>query len=347
MRCLEDERSKRYQNVTELRLALEDALHHYGPATRTSSVRRLETVRSLLSIATSRGLRLRAADSADGVDVINIVSPGDTSGASAIADAADHTAGVAAADAQPDTALSSIRVGHFPASPDLGIQGGVELQVRERRRTPPRVRPVPSVWALVLLSALVLLLSTLVISALAPRGTLSIALAPFTSFNAFGSSQAPSISTGKGGSQGASAAGAGGASPVNGASAGSSSPAPQTSTKTASPGSSPSPGSAPPPAPTATPGPPSLLVSPISITLTACLAITKTQFTIANTGGTSTSWTASATGTGYQISPASGGIAAGGQVTVTVSSILVSGSVTVSAPAAQHSPQHVSITCTV
>src|SRR5215467_680888 len=27
MRCLEDERSKRYQNVTELRLALEDALH--------------------------------------------------------------------------------------------------------------------------------------------------------------------------------------------------------------------------------------------------------------------------------------------------------------------------------
>jgi hypothetical protein len=59
------------------------------------------------------------------------------------------------------------------------------------------------------------------------------------------------------------------------------------------------------------------------------------------------SWTASDTGSGYQISPASGSLAAGGQETVTVSNILLSGSVTVSAPNAQHSPQHVGITCTV
>jgi hypothetical protein len=96
-----------------------------------------------------------------------------------------------------------------------------------------------------------------------------------------------------------------------------------------------------------TPAPPILSVSPTSITLTTCLAITQTQFTVANIGGTSLSWTASATGSGYQMSPASGSIATGGQTTVTVSNILLSGSVTVSAPGAQHSPQRVSITCTV
>jgi hypothetical protein len=97
--------------------------------------------------------------------------------------------------------------------------------------------------------------------------------------------------------------------------------------------------------PTSTPTLPILSVSPTSITLTTCLAVTQTQFIVANTGGTSLSWTA--TGSGYQISPASGSLPAGGHETVTVSNILLSGSVTVSAPNAQHSPQGVSITCTV
>jgi hypothetical protein len=89
------------------------------------------------------------------------------------------------------------------------------------------------------------------------------------------------------------------------------------------------------------------LISPTAINLSACLAITQAQFTVANTGGMSLSWTASDNGRVYQISPGSGSIAAGGQETVTVSNILLSGSVTVSAPNAQHAPQQVTITCTV
>ena len=78
---------------------------------------------------------------------------------------------------------------------------------------------------------------------------------------------------------------------------------------------------------------------------TPAFAQALSKIRVANIGGTSLSWTA--TGSGYQISPASGSLAAGGHETVTVTNILLSGSVTVSAPNAQHSPQRVSITCTV
>jgi hypothetical protein len=75
--------------------------------------------------------------------------------------------------------------------------------------------------------------------------------------------------------------------------------------------------------------------------------VNKAQFTVANTGGTPMSWSASAGGTGYTVTPSSGSIEPGEHETVTVSNILRSGTVTITAPSAHNSPQRVSITCTV
>jgi cytoskeletal protein RodZ len=94
-------------------------------------------------------------------------------------------------------------------------------------------------------------------------------------------------------------------------------------------------------APTAT-----LSVQPTTITLSTCVAA-QTQVTVANTGGEPLSWSATASVTGYSLSPASGTLNAGSQQVVTVSGILVSGTITVTAPGAQQSPQQVNVTCQV
>jgi Viral BACON domain len=107
-------------------------------------------------------------------------------------------------------------------------------------------------------------------------------------------------------------------------------------------GPSPTPG----PSPTATPVPATLDIHPTSIQLTTCVAA-QTQFTVANTGGLPFSWTASASVTGYTLSPASGTLNGGNQQVLTVSGILLSGTITVTAPSARSSPQQVTITCTL
>lgn len=216
----------------------------------------------------------------------------------------------------------------------VGAQLGTRRQIHARRGRPRRV---PVIWALVLLSAVVLLLTG-------------------AAFDALTSSHASSHTAGRG----TSGTTSGGVSLVNSSSAGST--AQQTPEGTpppggiVMPGTASAPGGAPTPVPTATPlpiptatatpAPAVLSVSPTTITLSACLAVTQAHFTITNTGGMPLSWTASDNGSGYQISPGSGSIAAGGQETVTVSNILLSGNVTVSAPNAQRSPEHVTITCT-
>jgi len=99
-------------------------------------------------------------------------------------------------------------------------------------------------------------------------------------------------------------------------------------------------------APTATAVPATLSVQPTTITLSTCAAA-QTQFTVANTGGAPLSWSATASVTSYSLSPASGTLTAGSQQVVTVSGILVSGTITVTAPGAQQSPQQVNVTCQV
>ena len=85
--------------------------------------------------------------------------------------------------------------------------------------------------------------------------------------------------------------------------------------------------------------------SPTCFAFTACLAVNRAQFTVANTGGTSLSWSASAGSSGYTVSPTSGSLTPGQSVVVTVSTILVSGTVKISAPGALNVPQQVTITC--
>jgi len=97
-------------------------------------------------------------------------------------------------------------------------------------------------------------------------------------------------------------------------------------------------------APTATTVPANLSVQPTSITLSTCVAA-QTQFTVRNTGGATLSWSATASVTGYRLSPSSGTLNGGGQQVVTVSGILLSGTITVTAPGARQSPQQVSVTC--
>jgi hypothetical protein len=99
-------------------------------------------------------------------------------------------------------------------------------------------------------------------------------------------------------------------------------------------------------APTATPVPATLSVQPSSITLSTCV-VAQTQFTVRNTGGTPLSWNATASVTGYSLSPTSGTLNGGSQQVVTVSGILLSGAITVTAPGARQSPQQVRVTCQV
>jgi hypothetical protein len=61
----------------------------------------------------------------------------------------------------------------------------------------------------------------------------------------------------------------------------------------------------------------------------------------------SPSWSVTASVTGYSLSPASGTLNGGSQQVVTVSGILLSGTITVTAPGARQSPQQVSVTCQV
>jgi hypothetical protein len=111
---------------------------------------------------------------------------------------------------------------------------------------------------------------------------------------------------------------------------------------TPTPAISPTPG----PSPTATPVPATLDVHPTSIPLTLCLGAT-TQFTIANTGGVSFSWIATANGTGYKLTPDSGTLDGGKQQVVAVSQISATGKITVTAQSARNSPQQVSVNCTL
>jgi hypothetical protein len=80
--------------------------------------------------------------------------------------------------------------------------------------------------------------------------------------------------------------------------------------------------------------------------LTTCVAA-QAQFTITNSGGEPFSWTATASAPGYRLSPSSGTLGGDEQVVVAVSGILFSGTITIAAPAAQNSPQSVTITCQV
>jgi hypothetical protein len=69
------------------------------------------------------------------------------------------------------------------------------------------------------------------------------------------------------------------------------------------------------------------------------------QFTVANTGGAAFSWIATASGTGYDLSPSSGTLEGGQQQTVTVRRISATGTITITAQSARNSPQQVSVTC--
>jgi hypothetical protein len=59
----------------------------------------------------------------------------------------------------------------------------------------------------------------------------------------------------------------------------------------------------------------------------------------------SLSWTATANGTGYKLTPDSGTLDGEQQQVVTVSQISATGTITVTAQSARNSPQHVNITC--
>jgi hypothetical protein len=87
-------------------------------------------------------------------------------------------------------------------------------------------------------------------------------------------------------------------------------------------------------------------VNPKDIPFTICLG-SQTQFTIANTGGVSFSWIATANGTGYKLTPDSGTLDGGQQQVVAVTQIGASGKITVTAQSARNSPQQVSVTCTL
>jgi predicted Ser/Thr protein kinase len=324
MRCLEDDPDKRYQTVSDLHEALDDALHLSNTDTDTNSLRRADAGHAMLAIANV--LAVSAADVADVAHVPPPRSPAPMSPGDAVS--AAGTDGADAADTHYGSALATL----MHRLPGPGARTGAQRQARAHRGRPHRV---PAVWAVVLLSAVVLLLTGGAFAALAPRGAVPIVLAPFTSEDASQVNSTSADSTAQQTPAGTPQPG-GTAMPSTSSSLGGA-PTP-VSTATPLP--------VPTTAATATPAQPILLISPTAINLSACLATTQAQFTVANTGGMSLSWTASDNGRAYQISPGSGSIAAGGQETVTVSNILLSGSVTVSAPNAQHAPQHASITCT-
>jgi len=100
--------------------------------------------------------------------------------------------------------------------------------------------------------------------------------------------------------------------------------------------------------PTGTPISASLSVQPTKFQPRLCIASAagQIQFTVANMGEAPLTWTATSDHP-YEIDPSSGTLDGGDHVAVTVSNIQRSGTVTITAPGAQNSPQTVTIICTV
>jgi hypothetical protein len=100
------------------------------------------------------------------------------------------------------------------------------------------------------------------------------------------------------------------------------------------------------PAPTSTPIPAILSVSPTTFNSLLCFNLGDTRtFTISNAGGSLLHWTASKSVPTYFLSQSSGSISPGQTQQVTVKSILLNGTVTISAPGAQGSPVTVHFNC--
>ena len=120
----------------------------------------------------------------------------------------------------------------------------------------------------------------------------------------------------------------------------------------ASPAASPGPGT--PTGGTATPGAaatatveasqPTLMVAPLQISLSVCVAASA-QFTVTNSGGGTLAWNASASQSLYNVAPQGGFLDHGQQQTVKVNGITLSGTITVAAAGATNTPQTVTITC--
>ena len=213
------------------------------------------------------------------------------------------------------------------------VDAGRHRDKRRRRRS----RRASGIWQFAFLALALVLVAAMAVYALTQRNPISIVVAPFTSSNA--SASFDSSSTGS-----------------TAAASGTSTTAPTSQTPAGTQGSATGPNGSPTQSaaatptsqPTATPAPPTLSVSPTTFSFTACLSVNnKPQFTVANTGGTPMSWSASAAGSGYTLTPSSGSIDPGEHETVTVSKVLRSGTVTITAPNGHNSPQQVRITCTV
>jgi hypothetical protein len=89
---------------------------------------------------------------------------------------------------------------------------------------------------------------------------------------------------------------------------------------------------------------PALGVEPHQIHLTLCVD-GSAQFTVANSGGGTMEWSATASNALYQIAPPSGALSHDQQQAVTVSNITLSGQITIDASGAANAPQTVTITC--
>jgi hypothetical protein len=97
---------------------------------------------------------------------------------------------------------------------------------------------------------------------------------------------------------------------------------------------------------TPAPGQSALAVAPTSFSSLVCLG-SSVQLTVTNTGEGVMSWNATASQKEYKISPQTGSLDSGQKQAVMVSSISVSGRVTITAPGAANSPQTISINCTL
>jgi hypothetical protein len=230
---------------------------------------------------------------------------------SAAAAAKMHAGATSVSSADTKPVPQGARIGE--GSEGVGRRPDQPPHQRRKRR---RWRAAPS-WQFALLSAVLLMLTGAALFALGHREQLSIVVSPFTSSSANASSGASSNPS------------AGGATTATTVSAHS------TAMATALP------------SPSATPRPATLTVTPSAFTFSACLLANNAVVTVANTGGKRMTWSASANGTSYTISPSSGQLDAGTNQAVTIGNIVLSGSVTFTATSARDSPQHVSITCTV
>jgi cytoskeletal protein RodZ len=262
-----------------------------------------------------------------------IESPGDADVAdiptrpdAALAGVSAHSPPYAAA-ARFEAASGSANTLPGQREPRLQVDAGRTRDKGGRRRR--RSRRVSGIWQGAFLALALVLVAAMSLYALTQRTPISIVVAPFTSSNASASFDVSSSS-----SAGSTAA-----------ASGTSTTAPTSQTPAGTQGSATGPNGSP---PQSTPVPPTLSVSPTTFSFTACLSVNnKPQFTVANTGGTPMSWSASAAGSGYTLTPSSGSIDPGDHETVTVSKVLRSGTVTITAPSAHNSPQQVRITCTL